>query len=165
MPTDVVIIGAGPAGLTLANLLQRNGIGCVVLEARDRSYVEQRQRAGVLDDYGGRIFADAGLAGEILAGAPSETFLELRYEGEPHLLDVPALAGGRAGRIVPQQLLVRRLLATFLAAGGDLHADADGDPFRRRLAKARFDRLFTNHAAGAAFADMMSGVELVRSFT
>ena len=118
MPTDVVIIGAGPAGLTLANLLQRNGIGCVVLEARDRSYVEQRQRAGVLDDYGGRIFADAGLAGEILAGAPSETFLELRYEGEPHLLDVPALAGGRAGRIVPQQLLVRRLLATFLAAGG-----------------------------------------------
>jgi p-hydroxybenzoate 3-monooxygenase len=36
--------------------------------------------------------------------------------------------------------------------------DMDGDPFRRRLAKARFDRLFTNHAAGVAFADMMAGV-------
>jgi len=124
MPTDVVIIGAGPAGLTLANLLQRNGIGCVVLEARDRSYVEERQRAGVLDHYGGRIFEEAGLAGQVLAGAPLETFLEFRYEGEPHLLDVPALAGGRAGRIVPQQLLVRRLLAAFLAGGGDLRFEA-----------------------------------------
>ena len=47
MPTDVVVVGAGPAGLTLANLLQRNGVGCVVLESRDRSYVEERQRAGV----------------------------------------------------------------------------------------------------------------------
>jgi len=120
MPTDVVVIGAGPAGLTLANLLRHNGIDCVVLEARDRSYVEQRQRAGVLDHYGGQIFERAGLAGEVLAGAPAETFLELRYEGEPHLLDVPALAGGRAGRIVPQQLLVRRLLGAFLAGGGDL---------------------------------------------
>jgi p-hydroxybenzoate 3-monooxygenase len=124
MPSDVVIIGAGPAGLTLANLLQRNGIGCVVLEARDRSYVEERQRAGVLDHYGGRVFEEAGLAEEVLAGAPAQTFLELRYEGEPHLLDVSTLSEGRSGLMVPQQLLVRRLLAAFLKGGGDLRFEA-----------------------------------------
>ena len=123
MRHDVVIVGAGPAGLTLANLLQRNGIRCVVLEARDRSYVEERQRAGVLDHYGGRIFEEAGL-GDIVAGAPAETLLEIRYAGEPRFIDVPSLAGGRAGRIVPQQLLVRRLLAAFLDGGGDLRFSA-----------------------------------------
>ncbi|MFI5897078.1 4-hydroxybenzoate 3-monooxygenase [Actinoplanes sp. NPDC051513] len=124
MPTDVVVVGAGPAGLTLANLLQRNGISCVVLEARDRSYVEERQRAGVLDHYGGRIFEQAGLADQVLAGAPLQTYLEFRYEGEPRLLDVAGLSGGRGGSIVPQQLLVRRLLTTFLDGGGDLRFNA-----------------------------------------
>jgi p-hydroxybenzoate 3-monooxygenase len=46
--TTVGIIGAGPAGLLLARLLWRAGIDCVVLENRDRAYVERRQRAGLL---------------------------------------------------------------------------------------------------------------------
>lgn len=118
--TRVAIIGAGPAGLTLAVLLRRNGIDCVVLERRDRSYVEQRQRAGVLDHYATRIFEQAGLADEILSGAPQETLLEIRYDGSPHFLDVPALSGGRHSRVVPQQLLVRRLLA----AAGEVRFEA-----------------------------------------
>jgi p-hydroxybenzoate 3-monooxygenase len=43
----------------------------------------------------------------------------------------------------------------------ELVHEVDGDPFRRKLARARFDRLFTNHAAAVAFADMMAGVDLV----
>ena len=47
--TQVGIVGAGPAGLVLGQLLHLRGIDCVVLEARSREYVEQRVRAGVLE--------------------------------------------------------------------------------------------------------------------
>jgi p-hydroxybenzoate 3-monooxygenase len=122
--TTVAIIGAGPAGLTLANLLQRDGVNCVVLEVRDRTYVEQRQRAGVLDHPAGQIFEEYGLAEQILAGPPRETLLEIRYEGEPRFLNTPELAGGRSSRQVPQQMLVQRLIAAFTAGGGDLRFEA-----------------------------------------
>src|SRR5690349_17894539 len=122
--TTVAIIGAGPAGLTLANLLQRSGIDCAVLELRDRSYVERRQRAGVLDHHAGQIFEEYGLSEAVLSGAPTDTKLEIRYDGVPRLLNVPELAGGRPSRLVPQQLLVQRLIAAFTAGGGDLRFEA-----------------------------------------
>jgi p-hydroxybenzoate 3-monooxygenase len=122
--TTVAIVGAGPAGLTLAALLSTVDIPCVVLEKRGRDRVEQRQRAGVLDHRAGRIFEDFGLADRILAGAPLESLLEIRYEGVPRFLDVPGLSGGRPSRIVPQQLLVRRLVELLTERGADLRFDA-----------------------------------------
>ena len=53
MRTQVGIVGAGPAGLMLSHLLHLRGIGSVVLEARSREYVEQRVRAGVLEQAAG----------------------------------------------------------------------------------------------------------------
>ena len=49
MRTQVGIVGGGPAGLHLGHLLARDGIESVVLEARSRAYLEQRVRAGVLE--------------------------------------------------------------------------------------------------------------------
>ncbi len=54
--TTVAIIGAGVSGLALATFLQKSGVACVVLERRDRAYIEMRQRAGVVDARAVRMF-------------------------------------------------------------------------------------------------------------
>lgn len=119
--TTVAIVGAGASGLTLAALLNRAGIDFVILETRKRSYVEDRQRAGVLDHFAAQVYLKAGLAEAILGGVPFETLLEIRYDGVPHFLNIPELAGGRPRYIVPQQLLVRRLIALLAdSAAADL---------------------------------------------
>ena len=60
--TEVAIVGAGPAGLVLAHLLAARGIDCVVLEQRDRAYVEHRVRAGVLEHPTVELLRQLGLA-------------------------------------------------------------------------------------------------------
>ncbi len=59
--TQVAIVGAGPAGLLLSHLLHQAGIRSVVLESRSRAYVEQRVRAGVLEDGTRQILVRAGV--------------------------------------------------------------------------------------------------------
>jgi p-hydroxybenzoate 3-monooxygenase len=121
----VTIIGAGPAGLTLANLLQRSGVQCIVVERHSRAYVETRQRAGVVEYRAAHMFERWGLAEQVLGGIPEDGILEIRIDGERRLLHQAELAGGRHGRLCPQQILVQRLIATFLADGGDLRWEAD----------------------------------------
>jgi p-hydroxybenzoate 3-monooxygenase len=62
LKTQVVIIGAGPAGLTLALMLQKQGIECVIIENRSREYVENRVRAGLLEQNTVEVFEELGVA-------------------------------------------------------------------------------------------------------
>lgn len=62
LKTQVVIIGAGPAGLTLALMLQKQGIKCVIIENRSREYVENRVRAGLLEQNTVEVFEELGVA-------------------------------------------------------------------------------------------------------
>ena len=66
MRTQVTIIGAGPAGLMLGHLLHLQGIEAIILETRSRDYIEQRVRAGVLEQGTVDLLNETGL-GERMA--------------------------------------------------------------------------------------------------
>ena len=72
--TQVVVVGAGPAGLTLANLLHGKGITCLVLEEQSRAFIEQRPRAGFIEEWAVRALERHGLADrpEVVAMSKSE---------------------------------------------------------------------------------------------
>ena len=97
MRTTVGIIGGGPAGLLLARLLHRAGIDCVVLESRDRAYVEQRQRAGILEQGTVDVLRECGAGERLDREGLLHHGIELRFEGRapPHRLPRRSPAAGR----------------------------------------------------------------------
>ncbi|MFI2350032.1 4-hydroxybenzoate 3-monooxygenase [Streptomyces sp. NPDC019443] len=125
MHTTVGIIGGGPAGLLLARLLHNAGIDSVVLERRDRGYVERRQRAGILEQATVDALRAAG-AGERMdrEGMPHDG-IELRFDRRSHRIDFPALTGGRSVMVYAQTEVVKDLIALQLADGGPLLFDAE----------------------------------------
>ena len=120
MRTQVGIVGAGPAGLMLAHLLEREGIDCVVLEARDRAYVEARVRAGLLEQNTIDLLDEVGVGGRMhREGSPQDGVL-LRFRGRTCRIDVHGLTGGRRTMIYGQQEIVKDLIASWLGKGGRL---------------------------------------------
>src|SRR5258707_10094113 len=93
-------VGGGVAGLTTAMMLRRGGVDCVVLERQPRAYVEQRQRAGLVEFRGVRMFTEWGL-GEVLGTFPADNTMEVRVDGEPVLIGQDAHAREYVGLLTP----------------------------------------------------------------
>jgi p-hydroxybenzoate 3-monooxygenase len=121
--TDVAIVGAGPAGLVLAHLLERRGIGCVVLEARSREHVEHRVRAGVLEHPTVELLRSLGVAERLDREGLAHRGIELAFDGGRHRIDFLELTG-RSITVYGQQEVVKDLVAARLAAGGEIVFDA-----------------------------------------
>jgi hypothetical protein len=117
MDTQVAIVGAGPAGLLLAHLLALQGIESVVLEARDRAYVEARVRAGVLEQGTVDLLTEAGVGDRLHQEGLVHHGLELRFDGRGHRIDLSELTGGRAITVYGQQEVVKDLIAARVDAG------------------------------------------------
>ncbi len=109
---SVVIIGAGVSGLTLATFLKKSGVSVIVLERRDRGYIEMRQRAGVVDARAVRMFEQWGLADKLLAGPVAQT-IEYRLNGERRLFEAEA-ENGIHSKFCTQQMLVNNLLKELI---------------------------------------------------
>ena len=114
--TEVAIVGAGPAGLLLGHLLHLSGIESVVLEARDEAYVEQRVRAGVLEQGTMDTLREAGVGERMDREGAVHEGIELRYRGAGHRIDFAALTG-RAIMVYGQQEVVKDLIARRRADG------------------------------------------------
>jgi p-hydroxybenzoate 3-monooxygenase len=124
MRTQVGIVGAGPAGLVLARLLELAGIESVVLEARSREYVEQRIRAGVLEQGTVDLLRDAGVGARMDSDGIVHHGIELQFDGERHRIPLSDLAGGRSIVIYGQTEVVKDLIAARLESGLPLHFEA-----------------------------------------
>ncbi len=109
MRTQVAIIGAGPAGLLLAHLLRRAGLDAVVLERRDREYVEGRVRAGVLEQITVDLMNDLGLGQRMRAEGLVHTGANIAADGDLFRIDMSGLTGGSTVMVYGQQEVMKDL--------------------------------------------------------
>jgi p-hydroxybenzoate 3-monooxygenase len=136
--TQVGIVGAGPAGLLLAHLLHLNGIESVVLESRSREYVEQRVRAGVLEQGSVDLLVEAGAGGRLQREGLVHHGIWLRFDGENHRVPLTELSGGRSITVYGQQEVVKDLIAARLDAGLPLLFEAEAVSVDAEGARVRF---------------------------
>jgi p-hydroxybenzoate 3-monooxygenase len=122
--TQVGIIGAGPAGLTLAHLLHLQGIESVVLESRTREYIENRVRAGVLEQGTVEILRESGVGERMDREGLQHNGIELRFGGAGHRIDFKKLTG-KSITIYAQQEVIKDLIAVRLGYGAPIHFEAE----------------------------------------
>ncbi|MBV9796756.1 MAG: 4-hydroxybenzoate 3-monooxygenase [Solirubrobacterales bacterium] len=120
MRTQVGIVGAGPAGLTLALLLRREAIEAVVLENRTREYVEHRVRAGLLEQNTVDLMHELGVGERLARQGLQHDGIYLRRPGRTLHIPITDLTG-RHVTIYAQQEVVRDMSAALLEGGGTIH--------------------------------------------
>jgi p-hydroxybenzoate 3-monooxygenase len=123
--TQVGIVGAGPAGLVLSHLLYRKGIDSVVVENRSRQHVEERVRAGVLEQGTVDLLCEIGVGARMKREGLVHHGIELRFHGRGHRIDFKDLTGGKGITIYSQHEVLKDLNHARLASGGKVFFEVD----------------------------------------
>jgi p-hydroxybenzoate 3-monooxygenase len=123
--TQVGIVGAGPAGLLLSHLLHLHGIESVVLETHTRQYIEERVRAGVLEQGTVDLLKEVGLGERLKRQGLAHHGIELQFGSARHRIDFMELTGGKCVTVYAQHEVIKDLVAARLAAGGEIHFEVE----------------------------------------
>lgn len=122
--TQVGIVGAGPAGLMLSHLLHRAGIRSVIIEDRSRDYIENRIRAGLIEQWATDMLIETGVGGRLQREGLVHDGNYLCFNGALHYQDFRKLVG-KGVTIYGQQEVVKDLVAQRLADGGEIHFEVE----------------------------------------
>jgi p-hydroxybenzoate 3-monooxygenase len=117
MRTQVAIIGAGPSGLLLGQLLHKAGIDNIILERQTGEYVLGRIRAGILEQVTVDLLHEAGVGQRVDREGTVHHSIELVFAGSRHPIDVHGLTGGKVVTAYGQTELTRDLMEARAAAG------------------------------------------------
>jgi len=117
--TEVAIVGAGPAGLMLAHLLHRVGIGSVAIDLRSRREIEETHRAGILERDSVRLLAESGVSDRVLREGDEHEGIELAFGGATHRIDFRDAVGASV-QLYPQTDVFIDLADARARDGGDV---------------------------------------------
>jgi p-hydroxybenzoate 3-monooxygenase len=123
--TQVAIVGAGPAGLLLSQLLHLDGIDSVVLERQTRARVRDRTRAGVLEPGTVELLRAAGVASRLDREGLAHGGFALAVDGDSFRVDLGGPTGGKHVTVYGQTEVTRDLVEAIEARGGDLIFEAE----------------------------------------
>jgi len=140
MKTQVGIIGAGPSGLLLARMLQRQGIESIIIEGRSRAYIEARIRAGVMEHWVAELTDEVGLGGRMRREGLVHDGLEISFAGQRRRIDLKGLTG-KSIMVYGQQEWVKDFVAARLEDGLPIHfevGDVSIHDFESDSPKIRF---------------------------
>ena len=122
--TQVGIVGAGPAGLLLSQLLHNAGIDSVVLERHSRAYVEGRIRAGVLERGTVDLLTAAGIGARLQREGLVHEGVEIALDGRRHRIDMKALTGGSCVTVYGQTQIQKDLFERRLGDNANIVLEA-----------------------------------------
>jgi p-hydroxybenzoate 3-monooxygenase len=117
MRTQVAIIGAGPSGLLLGQLLHKAGIDAIVLERQSGDYVLTRIRAGVLEQVSMDLLDEVGVGGRMHREGLVHGGFDMLFKGERHRIDMHRLTGGKNVMVYGQTEVTQDLMDARQAAG------------------------------------------------
>ena len=117
MRTQVAIIGAGPSGLLLGQLLHKAGIDAIILERQTGDYVLTRIRAGVLEQVTMDLLDEVGVSERMHREGLVHGGFDMLFKGERHRIDMNHLTGGKNVMVYGQTEVTHDLMDARKAAG------------------------------------------------